>query len=60
MLTGKNKVLDIIIWVFIILYLIGILFCIFILPTITLGWKDGLITTTIIILYIGYLAYSIK
>lgn len=60
MFTGKNKVLDIIMWVFIILYLIGILFCIFVLPTIILGWKDGLIMTIVIVFYIGYLVYLIK
>lgn len=60
MLTGKNKILDTIMWIVIILYLIGVLFCILILPSILIGWKDGLITTALIIFYIGYLAYLIK
>ncbi len=59
-MTGKNKALDKFIWVIIILYLVGALFSIFILPTIKLGWKDGLAMTTVIVLYIGYLAWLIK
>ena len=55
-----SKTVDIIVWIALILYLIGVFLTIFILLVLKLGWRDGIITTVVILVYIGYLAWLIN
>ena len=55
-----SKILDHIILIIAIIYIICFLFCVLILPSLKLGFPDGLRFTIVIVAYLGYLVWLIN